>query len=650
LRSKTAMHVISEVDPKSGAIFAHNRYSSEFGSRVAFFNVDHATRTISGDRTEFLGRNGTLANPAAMSRSRLSGRIGVALDPCAAMHVVFDLYDGEERQIVFTLGAGQDTSDATALAGRFRDSGAARKALEEVWQYWSHTLGTIQVETPDPSVNLITNGWLIYQTIACRLWGRSGYYQSGGAFGFRDQLQDSMSLIHAVPHLVREHLLLCASRQFTEGDVQHWWHPPTGRGVRTPCSDDLLWLPLATCRYIMSTGDTGILDESIRFINGRPVKPEEESYYDLPVQSEESSTLYNHCVRAIIHSLKFGEHGLPLIGSGDWNDGMNMVGHEGKGESVWLAFFMCYVLSRFSEIALLREDLDFSTQCRDEVERLRHTIEEHGWDGEWYLRAFFDDGTPLGSAQSPECRIDSIAQSWSVLSRTNDDFSATDSSKRSRMAMEALDKYLVRRDDALIQLLDPPFDKSELNPGYIKGYVPGVRENGGQYTHSAIWAAMAFAQLGDSKRAWEFLAMINPVNHGNSAQKIQKYKVEPYVVAADVYAVPPHTGRGGWTWYTGSASWMYRLVLESLLGLKLEVDKLYFNPCIPTDWDGFTVHYRFRETNYHIKVMQQSDGKKSYKKGGTTIKVDSVVQQGEAITLVDDGKEHHVEVVVYEIS
>jgi len=635
VRPKTVMHVVTEVDPQSGALFAHNPYNAEFGNRVAFFNVDHATRTISADRTEFLGRNGTLARPAAMIRTRLSGRVGAALDPCAAIQVAFDLDDGEEREIIFTLGAGRDADDAASLARRFRDSGAARKALEAVWQYWSHTLGAVQVETPDPSVNLLANGWLLYQTIACRLWGRSGYYQSGGAFGFRDQLQDTMSLIHAEPRLMREHLLLCAGRQFSEGDVQHWWHPPTGRGVRTHCSDDFLWLPLATCRYVQSTGDTGVLDESIHFIKGRPVNPDEDSYYELPVRSGETASLYDHCVRAIRRALTFGEHGLPLIGSGDWNDGMNLVGQEGKGESVWLAFFLCEVLKRFSGIAQLRRDLVFSRQCQSEVDRLRRSIEEHGWDGEWYLRAFFDDGSPLGSAESPECQIDSIAQSWSVLSGAGD-------IAHSRMAMEAVDKYLVRRDDALIQLLDPPFDKSDLNPGYIKGYVPGVRENGGQYTHGAIWATMAFAALGDSRRAWELLAMINPVNHGKSAEEIQRYKVEPYVVAADVYAVPPHTGRGGWTWYTGSAAWMYRLIVESLLGLRLEVDKLFFEPCLPADWEGFTVHYRFRETIYHIRVKQKQAGEKK----AATVTVDGVVQPGNTIALVDDGREHAVEVMV----
>jgi cellobiose phosphorylase len=635
MRPKTAMHVITEVDPQSGAIFAHNPYNAEFGKRVAFFNVDHSTRTISADRTEFIGRNGTLAHPAAMDRSRLSGRIGAALDPCAAIHVAFDLDDGEEREIVFTLGAGLDADDAGNLARRFRNSAAARKALESVWQYWSKTLGVVQVETPDQSVNYLVNGWLLYQTLSSRLWGRSGHYQSGGAFGFRDQLQDTMSLIHAQRGLVREHLLLCAGRQFSEGDVQHWWHPPTGRGVRTHCSDDFLWLPLATCHYVRSTGDMEILDESINFIKGRPVNSEEDSYYDLPVRSDETASLYEHCVRAVLKGLRFGEHGLPLIGSGDWNDGMNMVGQEGKGESVWLAFFMCEVLIRFSSIARLRGDMDFAKKCGSEVEKLRRSIEQHGWDGEWYLRAFFDDGTPLGSAKNPECKIDSIAQSWSVLSGAGD-------KEHSRMAMEAVDKYLVRRADSIIQLLDPPFDKSNLNPGYIKGYVPGVRENGGQYTHAAIWASMAFASLGDSRRAWELFTMINPVNHGKSAEGIERYKVEPYVVAADVYTVKPHTGRGGWTWYTGSAAWMYRLIMESLLGLSLETDKLSFNPCLPADWDGFTIHYRFRATIYHIMVIQKQAGAEE----ATTVSVDGVVKPGNSITLYDDGQEHSVEVVV----
>jgi cellobiose phosphorylase len=627
------MYVITEMDSLSGALFARNPYNTEFPDRTAFFDVDEATRTVSGDRMEFLGRNGTLASPAAMNRLRLSGRIGAALDPCGAIQVSFDLAVGQEREIIFRLGVGRDAVDAGNLVRRFRGSAAARGALEKVWQYWQHTLGAVNVETPDPSLNLLANGWLLYQTLACRLWARSGYYQSGGAFGFRDQLQDVMSLIHTEPRLVREHLLLAAGRQFPEGDVQHWWHPPQGRGVRTHCSDDYLWLPWATCRYVRSTGDDGIWDELIPFLQGRPINANEDSYYDLPSRSQEKATaLYEHCVRAILRGLNYGEHGLPLMGSGDWNDGMNKVGAEGKGESVWLGFFLYDVLMQFTEVAGRRGDPSFAQRCEAEAAQLCRNIERHGWDGGWYRRAYFDDGTPLGSAENPECRIDSIAQSWSVLSGAGD-------AERARQAVAAADQRLIRRDQALIQLLDPPFDKSNLNPGYIKGYVPGVRENGGQYTHGAIWMAMAFAQLGDSRRAWELMTMINPVNHARSPEAVAIYKVEPYAVAADVYALSPHTGRGGWTWYTGSAGWMYRLIVESLLGLRLEGDRLSIAPLLPADWKGFTVHYRYRETVYHIAVVRTQGVD-----GATGVTVDGIPQQDTAIRLVDDYREHAVEV------
>ncbi|MEK6679611.1 MAG: glycosyl hydrolase family 65 protein, partial [Nitrospirota bacterium] len=634
LRPKSAMHVITEIDPHSGAIFARNPYNTEFTGLIAFFDADDASRTISGDRAEFIGRNGTLRNPAAMARSRLSGKVGTALDPCAAIHVSFELADGQEREITFRLGlAGRrGTDDASKLVQRFRGSAAARGALEAVYQYWNHTLGAVQVETPDPSLNVLTNGWLVYQTLACRLWARSGYYQSSGAFGFRDQLQDTMALVHTEPQRLRAQLLLCASRQFMEGDVQHWWHPPSGRGVRTHCSDDYLWLPLAMCRYVLTTGDTGVLNESVHFLEGRPVNAEDDSYYDLPGRSGEAASLYQHGVRAILRGLRFGEHGLPLMGTGDWNDGMNLVGHHGKGESVWLGFFLSEVLTQFTAVAHLQDDSSFAERCEAAAVLLRQNIEQHGWDGAWYRRAYFDDGTPLGSTASAECQIDSISQSWAVLSGAGD-------VQRARLAMEAVDQRLVRRDHALIQLLDPPFDKSPLNPGYIKGYVPGVRENGGQYTHAAIWAAMAFARLGDSRRAWELLAMINPVNHASSPAGVATYKVEPYVVAADVYALTPHTGRGGWTWYTGSAGWMYRLIVESLLGLRLEVDKLYFSPCLPADWKAFKMHYRYRETLYHITVQQTPVGS-----GETSVTVDGVEQHNKAIPLVNDHQEHSVEV------
>jgi len=635
LRNKSAMHVNTSADLNSSVIYAVNPYNPELANRVAFLQTDDTSCSITCDRTEFIGRNGTLKNPAVMSRSRLSGKNGVALDPCAAIQVPFDLAAGQRREIIFRLGTGRDMDDANSLIHRFRGSGSAYAALEAVWQYWNHTLGAVQIETPDLSLNVLVNGWLLYQTLACRLWARSGYYQSGGAFGFRDQLQDVMSLIHTKPNILRENLLLFASRQFPEGDVQHWWHPPSGRGVRTHCSDDYLWLPLATCRYVIGTGDTGVLDESIHFLEGRPVNPEDDSYYDLPNRSKEKSTLYEHCKRSILHGLRFGDHGLPLIGTCDWNDGMNKVGNQGKGESVWLGFFLFEVLTQFIKVAQARDDFEFVELCRNAAKKIQRNIEKNGWDGEWYRRAYFDNGLPLGSASNDECQIDSISQSWSVLSGAGD----TD---RSKIAMESVNKRLVRHEYSLVQLLDPPFDKSDLNPGYIKGYVPGVRENGGQYTHAAIWAAMAFSKLGDSKKAWEILKMINPINHAKTPEEVARYKVEPYIIAADVYALPPHIGRGGWTWYTGSAGWMYRLILESLLGLKLETDKLYIDPCFPSDWVSFKINYRYRETIYRITVTQVHEGNPKL-----TVILDGTECQDKFIRLLDDLQEHLAVVKLY---
>lgn len=629
LRSKSAMHVVTQSDPATGALFARNAYSVEFSERVAFFDTDTVDHDVSGDRTEFVGRSGTLASPAAMQHAGLSGRMGGGLDPCAALQVSVDLADGESKEVILRLGAAASNNDASRQVQRYRGSLAAAEQLQKVREHWRSLLGVIRIETGAPAVDVMVNGWLMYQVIACRFHARSGYYQSGGAIGFRDQLQDSMAMIHADPAAVRAHLLLCAGHQYEEGDVQHWWHPPMNRGVRTACSDDFLWLVAATNRYVEMTADVAVLDEPAGYLEGRQLAAGEESYYDLPVTSPLQESLYRHCVRAIEHSLRRGHHGLPLMGSGDWNDGMNRVGHLGEGESVWLGFFSYQVLEQFAVTARLHGDHAFAKRCSDCAVTLQRNLEQSAWDGAWYRRAWFDDGQLLGSASNEECRIDSIAQSWSVLSGAG-------SAMRQVKAMQSLDEHLIKRDIRAVLLLDPPFDKGALDPGYIKGYVPGVRENGGQYTHAAVWAGMAFAQLGDAGKAWEVLNLINPAAPANIA-RIDTYKVEPYVMAADVYGAPPHAGRGGWTWYTGSAGWMYRLIVESLLGLQRSGRTLCIDPLIPVDWPGFKLHYRVGSTLYHFDVRQGSSPL-------TLMTLDGQPLSGTALTLKDDGLERWIRV------
>jgi cyclic beta-1,2-glucan synthetase len=632
-RQKTAMHIHTEIDPDSKILFAKNPYNTEFSHRVVFFDADYPGKTVTADRTEFIGRNSSLQNPAALLRQALSGKTGLALDPCAAIMVPFNVAVGEETEIVFRLGAGQDANDAIAVARQFRATAAAHEALEKVKKYWINITGALQVETPDTAVNLMANGWLTYQTLSSRLWGRSGFYQSGGAFGFRDQLQDVLSLLHCAPELARKQILLCASRQFQEGDAQHWWHPPVGRGVRTRISDDFLWLPLVTSLYILHTGDDALLGEPVNFIEGRQLNREEESYFDLPVTTGNAATVYEHCVRSIRHGFNYGIHGLPLIGTGDWNDGLDKVGFEGRGESVWLAFFFYEILNRFADTALLYNDAAFADECKKQAQRLQDNIEANAWDGQWYKRAWFDDGTPLGAVENEECKIDSIAQSWAVLSGAG-------SATRIKTAMESAYTKLVQKEAGIIKLLDPAFDKSNLNPGYIKGYVPGIRENGGQYTHAAVWLIMAFAKLGDNQRVWELLKMINPVNHGKTPGAISIYKVEPYVIAADIYAGSQHAGRGGWTWYTGSAGWMYRLIAESFLGIRQQGNKLTVLPCMPEEWTSFKVHYRYKNTFYHILVLQEETAVVM------TVTVDNIYQPDLAVTLTDDGVKHDVEIIM----
>lgn len=630
LRSKSLLHVITEIDQITGAIFAKNPYNNEFPGRVAFLDSNIKKRTVTGDRYEFIGRNGSPEKPAAMEQVWLSNKIGAGLDPCAAMQILCELTDGEEREIIFTMGVGQDSDDARNLVLRNRGIGAARASLRAVKEYWNQTLGAVTITTPDQSVDLLANGWLLYQTIVCRLWARTGFYQSGGAFGFRDQLQDVMSLIHTKPDLARKHLLLSAGHQFGEGDVQHWWHPPGGRGVRTHCSDDYLWLPFATCRYVLNTRDTGVLDEPVPFLEGRKLLPEEDSYYDLPGQAGVSGTLYEHCARAIRWGLRSGKHGLPLMGTGDWNDGMNLVGAGGKGESVWLGFFLFNLLMQFRDIACIHDDPPFAEFCRVNAEQLQENLERDGWDGKWYRRAYFDSGEPLGSSENQECMIDSIAQSWAVLS-------GAAPKERAESAMEAVTRNLIRRDDRLISLFTPPFDVAPINPGYVKGYVPGVRENGGHYSHAAIWVVMAFAALKDHEQAWDLLSLVSPIHHSRTPEDVRNYRAEPYAIASDIYASPPHTGRGGWTWYSGSAGWMYTLILESLLGVRLSGKMMTFEPCIPMKWASYQVRYRYRSTIYHITVQSSGGGT-----GVRSVMVNGIDQQDMAIHLVDDKGEHQV--------
>jgi cellobiose phosphorylase len=568
-----------------------------------------------------------------------------------------DIAAGEEREIVFILGAGNNTAEAIALIQSYRGVGAARVALEEVWQFWNDKLGVLYAETPDAALNVLMNGWLPYQVLSCRMWGRSGFYQSGGAYGFRDQLQDCVALLHEVPDLSRQHLLRCAERQFVEGDVQHWWHPPGvdealdkgrrrrqgdvqhwrrppgGRGVRTRCSDDYLWLPYAVSRYVAFTGDTGVLDEQIPYLTGRTLNDGEESYYDLPGRSDQTGTLYEHCTRAILNGLKLGVHGLPLMGSGDWNDGMNRVGHLGQGESVWLGFFLHEVLSQFATLAQRRGDEAFAKQCLATAGVLASQIEKHAWDGQWYRRAYFDHGEPLGSAQNAECRIDSLPQSWATIAGVG-------APERRRLALDSMWDQLVHQDIQIVQLLTPPFDRCALDPGYIKGYPPGVRENGGQYTHAAVWAAQALALAGRSEQAAALVSLLNPINHALDPQAVERYKVEPYVFSADVYGQPPHDGRGGWTWYTGSAAWFYRLLHEVIFGIERQVDTLRFRPRVPASWTRFKLHYRYYQTFYHLVFTQAPT-----QQGPIRLTLDGQSLQGETLKLVNDQRDHTVEVL-----
>jgi len=659
-RGASAPRIVTELDPETRAILVRNSWNTEFGGRVAFFDLGGRQTAWTADRTEFLGRNGGPDQPAGLDRGyRLRGAVGAGMDPCAALQTSFELANGARTQVVVLLGeADARTSVADLIRrGRAADHDAT---LRDVGRFWEAAQATVQVRTPERSMDIMLNGWLIYQTLACRLWARTAFYQAGGAYGFRDQLQDIIALVTSKRDVAREHLLRAAAHQFVEGDVQHWWHPPSGRGVRTRISDDRVWLPYAVDRYLAVTGDAAILDETVPYLEGPALRPDQADAYFQPEVSSKAASLFAHCAAALDRSLAVGAHGLPLIGSGDWNDGMNRVGYEGRGESVWLGWFLYAVLAAFAPIAEARGERPRADRWRARMKALRRALESQGWDGDWYRRAFFDDGTPLGSANNAECRIDSIAQSWAVLSGA-----ATPA--HAERAMAAVEEFLVRRGDGLVLLFTPPFDRSDVDPGYVKGYLPGIRENGGQYTHGAIWSVLAFATLGDGDTAGELFSILNPINHAATRAGVHRYKVEPYVMAADVYAEPPHVGRGGWTWYTASAGWMYQAGLEWILGFRLRGTTLHIDPCIPRSWPGFEIDFRYHSTRYEI-VVQNPQG---VSRGVASCELDGAVlasgfprvgaealpldaaaipggdtAAGAPIPLVDDGATHRVRVVL----
>ena len=622
-RAQNAPTIVTEYDTESRAIFAWNPRNNEHGSKIAFSSIIGASDSYTCDRTEFIGRNSSLASPAALSKDEpLSKKTGAGLDPCAVLQTRIEIAAGQKVEIVFALGQAVDRAEARRLLTLVR-----QQQVETVFQgvrgAWDKWLSKIQVETPDRSFDLVLNRWFLYQTLVCRIFARTAFYQAGGAFGFRDQLQDTMAVLHSAPELARAQILRAAARQFVEGDVQHWWHPPFGRGVRTHFSDDLLWLPYVVNEYMRVTGDKSILNETVSFLEGPLLRQDQEDSYYTPAVSHQSASIFEHCARAIDKSLKVGVHGLPLMGAGDWNDGMNHVGLGGKGESVWLAMFFYVSLQSFSKIAENESQLDRSEKWTLHAKKLKEAVEKEAWDGEWYRRAFFDDGTPLGTKDADECRIDSLSQSWAVISGMTDP-------ARARQAMQAVEAQLVKPEAEIIELFTPPFDKTPLDPGYIKGYLPGVRENGGQYTHAASWVVIASAMLGERAKAFELFSFLNPVHHSKDTSTMNRYKIEPYVLAGDVYSQTPHVGRGGWSWYTGSSGWMYRAGIEYILGFSVSGNRVSLKPCVPETWEAFIVRYRFGRSNYKFVVSVSRNS--------------SVVDKPWTMDLVDDGQDHEVSV------
>jgi cellobiose phosphorylase len=637
-RQSNGPFIVCEWDETASILTARNRYQETFREATAFLGIFPQHAEASGhngdtswtsDQLEFIGRNGSAERPAALARTRLSGRTGVHCASCGAIQRKLQLDAGEETEVIILLGCESSKEEAASLALKYSTASGCDAAWTEMSGFWDRTLDQIAVDTPSAEANILLNGWLLYQTLACRMWARTAFYQAGGAYGFRDQLQDSLALLHTAPELARKQIVLHASHQYEEGDVQHWWHEETERGIRTLFSDDLLWLPYSASRYAEHTGDGTVFDEEAPYLTSEPLKEGEHERYEETVHSGRSGTVYEHCLRAIDKSLqRIGEHGLPLIGVGDWNDGMNLVGDEGRGESVWLAWFLCDVLQRFERICGERGGTERAAGYRQSRERLEQAAQEHAWDGQWYRRAFTDAGTWLGTVHNEECRIDAIAQSWSVIS-------GAAPPDRARQAMQSFDRELVDRELSVAKLLTPAFDRTEPSPGYIQGYPPGIRENGAQYTHGVIWSIVAWSKLGDGDKAYELFHMLNPITHTRTDQEVRQYVGEPYVMAADVYTSEPHRGHAGWTWYTGSSSWMYQSGIEWILGLQRRGSRLYLNPCVPSAWPGFQVNYRYGGTAYRLVFSRGPGGEDRLKAGPDTF-----------IELADTGGERRIEIAL----
>lgn len=633
-REASRLMTVTQWEPAERSLLAFNPWAVYPEHRALFFST-HPVSSVTGDRKEWFGRFGSRERPVALERVSLSGHVGIGLDPCGVLQVPLELAPGQELEVAFGLGNAENADHARSLAERYASVAKVNRAWEELNEHWDGILGALEVRTPDPAFNLMSNRWLLYQALSCRIWARTAFYQSSGAYGYRDQVQDVLALLLAKPEIAREHLLRAAARQFAEGDVQHWWHPETGEGIRSRCSDDLLWLPYATAQYVLSTGDLGILQERVPVLEERQLGPNEDDLFGSPAASREGIPLYDHCVRALTRGCTEGPHGLPTMRGGDWNDGMNRVGREGKGESVWLAWFLGKTLRDFSLVAKQQGDAVRVAWCTQQAARLGQAIDAHAWDGAWYRRAFFDDGTPLGSSGNSECQIDAIAQSWAVISGIGDE-------RRAAQALRSAEQRLIDEDGQLMLLLTPPFERAEPDPGYIRSYPAGIRENGGQYTHGVLWTVVALCLQGEGDRAYRLMSLLNPVHHGSTREALLRYKVEPYVVAADVYSSPEHHGRGGWTWYTGSASWMYRDMVESILGIRLEGGRLRIAPCIPSAWAGFEATYRYGKSELDIKVENPD----RVANGIVELSVDDAPEPSGTVALNDDGRRHRVRAVL----